>query len=354
MLFLAGNMNFNLPASIGREVFVEVILMTNELFNSYSIKKFPEESNDIFDEGIIVYHYTSPEAFLSIITNEYIRFSDARYMNDKSEGKFFIKALLEFLEKNKNVYPLFEEAAYLLLKQNDLNMLKELEITNIDYYDPPKLKYKTQRQFLFCTCTSPDLLNMWNYYVNNGNYQGYNIGLKLSKILKTFDTDNQKELNSFSVYYGEVIYSAKEQEKEIKKLAEEIEKKYKNDRIEYAVLKIRAYAESQGLFYKSNKFSGEKEYRILVCMSDDNVPRLKSDAQKYFGKNNKELSEGFCTKNGLIVPFLNVKLPFESISRITTSPITEYNIAKEGIKEVLKTKGQSSIPVYKSTIPIRF
>ena len=60
-----------------------------DLFQSHNIKGFSSESN--FDESInkkIVYHYTSPKAFLSILENKQVWFTDVRYMNDKSEGKF--------------------------------------------------------------------------------------------------------------------------------------------------------------------------------------------------------------------------------------------------------------------------
>lgn len=72
-------------------------------FQSHNIKGFSSESN--FDESVnkkIVYHYTSPKAFLSILENKQVWFTDVRYMNDKSEGKFIVKLLVEFIEKHYN------------------------------------------------------------------------------------------------------------------------------------------------------------------------------------------------------------------------------------------------------------
>ena len=39
------------------------------------------------------------------------------------------------------------------------------------------------RYYVFCTSIKGDSLNMWNYYLKNGKYQGYNIGISLEKIL---------------------------------------------------------------------------------------------------------------------------------------------------------------------------
>ena len=89
-------------------------------------------------------------------------------------------------------------------------------------------------------------------------------------------------------------------------------------------------------------------------IDDKKIPHNKSESEKYFGENNKNLREDFCTKNGLVVPFIEVSIPKDSIFRITISPITEYAIAKESIHEVLKINGYDSVKVYKSQIPIRY
>ena len=43
-------------------------------------------------------------------------------------------------------------------------------------------------------------------------------------------------------------------------------------------------------------------------------------------------------KNGLIVPFLLVKFDCDAITNVTISPITEFGIAKESVKELLENK----------------
>lgn len=57
-------------------------------FNSIFIREFRPGEKFESDEVKNVYHYASMETFLSIIKNQSIRFSDVRYMNDKSETVF--------------------------------------------------------------------------------------------------------------------------------------------------------------------------------------------------------------------------------------------------------------------------
>lgn len=307
----------------------------------------------------IIYHYTSPDAFLSIIQHQTIRFTDIRYLNDRAEGIYFVKLLFDFLDKNTGKYPFFEEAINQLLKGNDRAKIQSLETTVVHFNEIPRMPYKAERVFVFCACAEPDLLNMWNYYVNNGAYQGYNIGLRIKELLKTFDTPDQNTIDAFQVYYGNVLYDEKWQMAEIRRFAESIERGVnatpdKQRAIKYAQLNLRAYINAQGAFYKHPKFKAENEFRIIVEIADGRIPHSKKDASGFAGANNKKLVEDFCSKRGLIVPYLSVTLPNNSISRVTVAPMVEFDIAKVSIQELFDTKELSRPPVFKSTIPIRF
>lgn len=334
-------------------------------FKSIFINEFqPGNSIDEID-NIFVYHYTGANAFLSIIENECIRFSDIRYMNDRSETIFFVKRLIEFIKENGKQYPFFQDAVNTLLAENEYNQILKLNTNKIKYKDFTKLKVKTPRTFIFCTCEKADLLNMWNYYASNGTYSGYNIGLSVKNFLKTFDVDRTKESDSFIVYYGKVIYKKKQQFEAIANFAQNIEKFFSYttsiqlSHLQSAAVAIRQYIETRGPFFKNDSFQGEKEYRFLFSITEDTIPHSYEDAKKYFGQYNKKLCEGFCERRGLIIPYMQVSIPKNSISRITMAPMIEYEIAKSSIKELLKVRGIQStnnaeIPIYKSKIPIRF
>lgn len=336
---------------------------SSQKIKSSLIREFrPGDKTDLSD-NTYVYHYTSPEAFLSIIQNGSIRFSDVRYMNDKSEAIFVVKRLIEFSEKKKNVYPLFCEALNKLLKGNNFDALKNLAVDKVQYVEFPGLKFEKQRNFIFCTSTESDSLNMWNYYASGGKYSGYNIGLSVQNFLKSFDTESEEFLDAFIVYHGNVIYKEKEQFEIIEELAKQIEKPIQYDKSPQAIHRraatIRNFIEIKGLFFKHSSFSSENEYRFLLSIAEKRIPHTVNEAKKYYGVFNKQIYEDFYIRNGVVVPFLKITIPPCSIGRITMSPMTEFEIARNSINELLDIKqirgtNNSKVRVCKSQIPIRF
>lgn len=332
-------------------------------FNSIYIREFRPNCEVKEKKPDIVYHYTSPDVLLSIINGNSVRFSDMRFMNDKSESLFFVKRLIEFSQENKNMYPLFCEAVNVLLAENDYDEVINLNVSRIKYKEFSGLRFSKQRSFIFCTCKDADSLNMWNYYASNGKYTGYNIGFSVQKFLETFDVQDKGSYDAFTVYYGSVLYTKKQHFSAIEELAKETERFLQPDRSEQAFSRaavfIRSYIEVRGLFFKDSSFKSENEYRFLLSIADKRIPHDEIEAQKYMGQYNKKLCEGFCVKNGIIVPYMQVTIPDNSISRITVSPMTEYEIAKDSIKELLginkrKSVNNTEIPIYKSQIPIRY
>ncbi len=321
-------------------------------FNSILIHSFsPGQNKEVNDKDGLKYHYTSPSGLLSIINNGNLYFTDIRYLNDKSENVYLIKAMLEFLEKNKSSYHITREVFYDLFKEHSFDDLRNLRVQNIVYNLPNK--YIPLRKFVFCTTTDADSLNMWNYYIHDGHYQGYNIGFNIERLLKTFDTKEPHTADPFEVLYGKVIYEPKKQTEEIQSyfdLIETLSEEVKVDK-ETLILNLYHYIDRYGVFYKSSSFSSEKEYRICVEINEE---QLKKDKKNYFGPNNKKINYSFRTSNGLIIPYIEVKLKEDSISRIYISPMMEFEIAKESIRELITQNGFKGVSIHRSKIPVRF
>lgn len=321
-------------------------------YNSLLIHSFsPGKEKEIKDKNNLKYHYTSPEALLSILKGKTIHFTDIRFLNDKSEDIYLVKLMLDVLDENKNAFPTVHEMIYELLKNNNIDELRNLGTISINYNT--SLKYIPIRKFVFCTTTDGDLLNMWNYYVKNGNYQGYNIGFNIEKLLKTFDTQEPHTLDPFEVLYGKVIYEPKKQKEEILSFFEKTEMWYTtfNEPFNHLVIDIRRYIDKYGAFFKNPSFASEKEYRVCIEIDDK---RLKDDKENYFGINNKEMKYDFRASSGLMVPYIEIKLNDDSISRINISPMMEFDIAKESLRELLDVKGYKNVQIHKSRIPVRF
>lgn len=329
------------------------------MFNYHSnfIHNYYKDGIILTKSDNIVYHYTSPEGFLGILTNQNVRFTDIRYMNDRSEGVYFVKLLLEFIEKNKGVYPHAEEVVNNLLSENNFKDIKALKTTNIKYRTIGG-RTKPARAFLFCTCSNADSLNMWNYYVKNGAYQGYSVGINVSAFLESIGTCFPKDKN-VSIYYGKVLYSKKEQQEEVKNLLQTIETSttntlYINHKSSHALeLYLKRYIDLYGVFYKHPKFSGEQEYRFVIEFNDEFSDRAELDFLDWI-KNSSRITEDFCIKNGIITPFLNVPFEYNVISRVYISPMTEFDIAKASIKELIYKNDYKMIAIYQSNIPIRY
>lgn len=317
------------------------------------------------------YHYTSPNAFLSILQNQNLRFTDARFMNDKVELTYFIKLLLDFIDKNKQKYPLCEECLYGLLANYAIDDIKNLKVNNIDFdLDVSNISsspFPNKRVFVFCTSTDSDALNMWNYYVNNSNYQGYNIGININSLLKQFE-NIQNNPKKMIIYYGDVIYNPAEQYKAIDTFLRQREYVLKghinaysdfmqdaNDRfLTFGKALLLLYIESHGVFYKHPCFSHEKEFRVVIEIDKETVPHNEQEARQFFGDENGCMFENYTIKNGIVVPFLQVPFQRNLVKEITISPTTEFEIARAGIEELLKSLQYKNIVIKPSEIPIRF
>ncbi len=323
-------------------------------FNTGAIKRI---SRDNEKNTLSAYHYTSPNAFLSIIRDGFIRFTDIEYMNDKSETVYAVKVLLDFLDQHTGKYLFTRDVLNALISKQSYSDIQSLKTTTIEFNDFAGFAVQKSRSFLFCLSTKRDSLNMWNYYVQNGHYEGYALGFNLYEFLKTFDTPSSKEMDAFSVYHGKVLYKEDSQFEAMARIVEGIEKMQHvgiKPILPFAAVMLRNKIESEGLFVKHPEFASEQEYRIVLHIADSRIPHNEQESAKYFGENNKHMYEDFCVKNGLLVPFLKVRIPIVSVSKIVVSPILEFSLAKKGVTELLTIKGFTAASVEQSKIPIRF
>ena len=154
-----------------------------------------------------------------------------------------------------------------------------------------------------------------------------------------------------------MLYKEELQFEAMRRIVEEIEKLEHigiGPIVPFAAVILRNKLESEGLFIKHPEFSSEQEYRIVIHIADSRIPHNKEESAKYIGENNKQMYEDFCVKNGLLVPFLKVKIPTESVLKVIVSPIMEFSLAEKGVTELLTINGFSAASVEQSKIPIRF
>lgn len=332
------------------------------IFNSIKIKSF-DDSDFVFNKGrhIERYHYSSPGSFISIIKGDgktaQVRFSDARYMNDRSELVVVARAIIECLDFYQDEYKETRTIVEkLLLKNYNKTDYLQLAINEIDFADINNLPFSKTRHFVFCMSKNQDSLHMWNYYTKSNKYQGYNIGIDIYDFIKSFDTDDKAHADIISISYGEVIYNKKDQREEVKRLLDEVEK-LKGD-ISFKQAFLRSRMEMIAPFFKDESFKDEQEYRIVFSVNDYVVQRTAEEfnehKKNYFSDNLKKISFDFFERNGVLVPYMQVPVVKDVIKSITIAPMVEGKIAEESLHDFLHANSYKKMIINKSKVPVRF
>lgn len=338
---------------------------------SKRIRSFkPHEAKSQRSGKFVRYHYTSAGALMAILkgqTNGFgsVRFTDARYMNDRSEHMYFIKCLLEYIGKHRTEYQYCQDIINKVLLQNHTEKeYLSLSVSELDEFETQDITFTKTSNFLFCLSKENDSLHMWNYYIHNGNYQGYNIGIHVNDFLKNYANDSSAENDPLCFYCGDVIYEKAAQEKEIEILCNAIEtfgektKSFPDETIgsfpsntQLAMVYLWRYIQCCGLFYKDKSFADEKEYRIVIQFDSYNA---KQNIASFFNSKNTSIKFDFFDRNGVLVPYLSVPLTKEAVKQITMAPTMESRIASVSLHEFIEVNGYSTVDVKQSTIPIRF
>lgn len=308
--------------------------MNERVIETYKIQNFIPGNKIKIKSSQTKYHYTSPEGLLSIIKNSGLYFTDIRYFNDKSENTYIFKCIKDFLNNNPNEYNVLRETIDDIFPNSDSQDACEW-IPEFPFAD------SNNRVFVLCTCTDPDSLCMWNYYVKNGNYKGYNIGLNPTKIVESI-IKGSKDIN---VLIGNVIYDEEDQEKQIKSIADYLETYFADeDDKEKRLAVMCSYFHAFSPFFKNGKFKHEREFRFVISIDENKLSSFKSDA----------LELDFRISNGIVVPYLSLSFDKKALTKVCLSPNTEKVISSSSIKELCKECGYGDIHVDASNIPIRF
>ena len=306
----------------------------------------------------IVYHYTSPNGILDILQSKKLRFTDCQYLNDKSEFIYFcepFKEAWEKIEKKRidmrddinHVIEQFLESPYeyLSVKASELKSTKQLI-----------LNFTQHRYYVFCASKNSDTANMWNYYIKNNGYQGYNLGIDIGYVRRCFEKYKGKQVDFFC---DEVVYDRKVQVEIIYKelmriLAEHGERKkgiidHETHTIEFDTLMSDIYSliNKLKLFFKNPAFSSEEEYRFILAVEND------------FSESSDLALQFRVGKSGIITPFIEWnytthKKPEKLFSQITLAPMIEPELAEESFKRLLGNTSLKKIPIKQSSIKLRF
>lgn len=294
--------------------------------------------NYIDEKDEPIYHYTSPYGLNAIVSNSTLRFTDRNYLNDYTEGRHIMKLCIDndFTDILPNEY-----------------MGKFKSLCDEFYNNPLKKKVPTF-QCSFSTCD--DLLPMWNYYSKNDGIKGYNVGFASDALLSNIKTYSYKQDsssdNELKISGGEVVYNKDSQIKIIKKVMNDYtafltgnisDVAFCNLVVDLLVDKLLFV----GSFFKAECFNYEKEYRLLI------TPRMNPVTQEYYVL---EKEPKTVTKNGLIIPIIDLEFKKEVLQSIKVSPTLDYKEAESSLRNALKTYSYQydEIKITPSGIPVRY
>ena len=305
-------------------------------------------------EGMI-YHYTSVNAFCSILESSKLRLTNKKYLNDTTEGSY----IFDLCKR---------EAESLCRKRAEA---KEQFLTLCDKIKREKARYNILEAYQCSFSTTSDNLCLWNYYTHGDSVQGYNLGFDSQLLHKSLNTKHS-EKSYFQA--GKVIYDEKKQLEIIQKIADEYFEYFCNyaysmDISILGMLTNTIYLLLDKLFYigqffKKKCFEAEYEYRIVyesgITINSQKLSKSSEsdEVTPEIFENSENLAIRFFPRNGILVPYSDVKFLPVALKSIKLSPTLENDIAREGALLASQNNFSATIKsiddISVSEIPVRF
>lgn len=292
-----------------------------ESINEYLASLFNDTVRKNIQHDQILYHYTNIDALISILQKKTFWLSNVELMNDKNE----INYSLGIIEKALISLNISVSERNLLL--SDFLELK---------------KYSALKTYVLSFSLDKDSLILWNNY---SKYDGYNIGLSLDKILKNtndycFKVKSDKKA---AIISGKVLYSEEDQIKFMSGILNAyyqillLTRDNRNPEVQNQVITQKILILLHSSLLKEEAHQYENEYRIVIGVPDDAI------------------SENFRSRNGLILPYIEVELnDYSCFKEITIGPKIDDNFAKSVLDYFLSKIKESKIESSKSDIKLRF
>lgn len=287
----------------------------------------------------IVYHYTTVNSLLGMLSEcsakePYIIMwaTHASYLNDKTEYKYGKKVCLDTIieiEKELNI-PECKRLSNIYCN-DDLNNGIEL----YDFFSSTCPSTHGGIPYIISLSRSNDALPMWNTYTKKGN--GIAIGFDEDLLCKNNCAFG--EIMPFALPMLEEKYEIKEciydtSHNSFISIREDYQKKY---------LELQKINESVA----DDKINGTKVIAFLLHFYKDFAPYIKDKAYEYehevrlVAKDKGEIY--FRESNGMIVPYVKVKIPLECIKEIIIGPTMEASRTRDSLIMLLYNKGMRNI-----------
>ena len=268
----------------------------------------PLNKNQVFP----IYHYTSTDGLIGILSNKEIWLGNVDDLNDITEIDYgFDNVIIPLINTSSDI--------------SDVNKNKLLELLKLVRNKKFSLAkgndaYKCDVDiFVFSTSANGNAYTMWNNYTKNENKAGYAISMDNTDVTKAIvsatkdaKVKNENTIQSF-LMRGKVVYEKEEQETLVNDYLSLLEYNLEGKSEEFKEIVYDSFVEGLlilSLFMKDNEFSKEEEYRYAILLADE-IADMDNSRRMYLK---------FINVNGTIMSRLIV--PFESslIKKIVASP----------------------------------
>ena len=303
-------------------------------------------------EGNYIYHYTSSEAFVSMMhTNESdskeLAFwaSNVYYMNDTKEITILYDELIKILPKIEKDLGLKDNLlSEIALPENFVEDKSGEDVIKSFFYD---CLYR--HVYVISFADQGDTLPMWSLYGKNGN------GLCL-----VFDKD---KVNNFLDDYHKVnrVYYSLDTMPVYDYLVDKYRKYYyekdTNPILKKIGLIISAFLGLSGKV-KNAAYSFEQEYRLIEFVIDEDDLKkwpiqLKEDNIQPVMRSDYISGVKVRVQNGLMIPYVEIRLPIECLSSVIIGPSINQKLQREGLRILLAGTHLKDENIVLSDIPYR-
>lgn len=262
-----------------------------------------------------IFHYTSPNAFMSIMQNSKIWFTDSHFLNDIEE-EYHIKDIIKIIiEKYSSKY-----------KNDVINVLNK-------YISTERLDNKNYKRYVFSCSLAGDELSLWNYY-SKKNSLGYSLAFNPKDLYKSFCEQNENCISLYKCIYDDdekLNYLVNILDLADKALdARAFQNKQKNTVLDLLEENISILS----IIFKNKIFSTEKEIRFIH-------------------NNHNDKSVNYRLLNGILIPYIEIDFDRKQVLQsIMIGPGSQDEIILYGAKEFVSTLGLN-VNIRDSQIPCR-
>lgn len=315
----------------------------------------------------LIYHYTSPEAALSILHDKKLRFTDCEYLNDPAELAYCYRICSAVLADARYGCGIPENRGDCASAVGSNLYMDSCWCAE----DAPSL-----RTYVLCASIARDDVSLWKDYSGGGTGLGYAIGLDVDVLRDELGKISAHPSSPWIVVpeCGSVLYDEAQQRQRVERVVEDYENEIRACENAFGGDSVGRVMQSEGarfdlwhairrqaLFMKSDAFSCEQEYRVSLSAAP-------SDGN-YFDLSIREKGE-VCEReeipielsyrvgaSGVMTPYLEWDFSScvdQPVREVRIAPSMEVDLVKRGMEKFLCHEGYGGVGVIPSSVQLRF